>query len=94
MIRTLRITSIIAGILAVSLIASVGVYGTQGDSEVKELLNSLSVVDQYKKAEGSATTDAQNHKSPLVEQAESYVKQMNPPSKRVDSDTPRNTVSG
>ncbi len=79
MIRTLRITSIIAGILAVSLIVPFGVYGVQGDSEVKELLSSPSIVEQYKKAAGDNNTEAQNRKDPLEEMADVFANHINPP---------------
>ena len=82
MIKTLRITSVIAAILAAGFVAFAVVYGFRSDEDIEKFLNSPSIIDQYRRAGGSkGPKDPQN--SPLVVQALAFANYINPPPVRV-----------
>ncbi len=81
MIRTLRITSVIAAIAALVLLVLPVVYGVREDTETEEYLGSATAVEAFKKAAGQKRTKGQNQVSPLVKQAEAFAKYLNPPAK-------------
>jgi len=78
MIKTLRITSVIAVLFAVGMLSLPVVYGVKPDPAVAELLSSPSVVEQFRQAKSQgASADGQT--SPLVKQAEAFALYLNPP---------------
>jgi hypothetical protein len=84
MIKTLRITSVLAGILAIAFLGISVVYGTDNDPEVDELLKAPSAVEEFEKNKGeNARKASANTKSPLVLAAEELAKLINPPKKIV-----------
>jgi len=84
MIKTLRITSVLAGMLAIAFLAISVVYGTDKDPEVDELLKAPSAVEEFEKHKGeNARKASANTKSPLVVAAEDLAKLINPPKKVV-----------
>ncbi len=74
MVNTLRITSIVAGILAVALLSFSTVFGIQkeADPEVVALLQTPSAIDVFQKAHGEQQPVAKNQKPSLVVEAEKY----------------------
>ena len=85
MIKTLRITSILAAVLAITLVGFFIfriVHGAQGNSPVREFLNSPTVVEKFKTAEGDRAKTRSSQISPLVQQAQAIALYLNPPASR------------
>ncbi len=80
MIKTLRITSIIAAVLAAIFLISLVLFGTGSNKKVKQFLNSESVIEKFNKAE-SIKEVAGGQVSPLIIQARDFAKYLNPPAK-------------
>lgn len=78
MIKTLRITTIIAAFLAVGLLAFPVVYGYRGDEEIEKFLKSPGAIERFNKAKG-AKSKTGNQVSPLVRQAVAFSMIINPP---------------
>ena len=81
MIKTLRITSIIAVVLAVVFFVLPAVFGVRGDKEIEQFLNSAGVIEKFKEAKGDKVKDSRHEISPLVKQAEAFALYLNPPPK-------------
>lgn len=81
MIKTLRITSIIAVVLAVVFFALPAAFGFRGDKQIEQFLNSAGVIEGFKDAKGEKSGDNQREVSPLVKQAEAFALYLNPPPK-------------
>lgn len=81
MIKTLRITTIIAAFLAVGLLAFPVVYGYRGDEEIEKFLKSPGAIEKFNKAKG-AKVNTGNQVSPLVKQATLFALIINPPPPR------------
>lgn len=82
MIKTLRITSIVAVVLAaifVIFFVLPVVFGVRSDEHIKELLNSPGVIEKFSKAVGNKATRSGNETSPLVQQAGTFALYLNPP---------------
>jgi type II secretory pathway component PulC len=82
MIKTLRITSILAAVLAVILggfFVFRIVHGISGNEKIKEFLDSPSVVEKFRTAEGNRTKNMAGQRSPLVQQAQAFALYLNPP---------------
>jgi hypothetical protein len=79
MIKTLRITTFIAAILAVGVLAFPVVYGYRGDEQIEKFLNSPGVIERFKQAKGAKRVKVGNQVSPLVKQAIGFGLYMNPP---------------
>jgi hypothetical protein len=85
MIKTLRITSILAAVLAVVLVGFFVfriVRGTRGNENVKEFLSSPNVVEKFKTAEGTRAKNTAGQTSPLVKQAQIFALYLNPPASK------------
>lgn len=82
MIKTLRITSIVAAILAVIFFVFPVVFGVRSDESIEELLNSPGVIEKFNKSADKAKA-TQSQSSPLVQQAEAFALYLNPPKPRV-----------
>ncbi|MBW8040481.1 MAG: hypothetical protein FVQ85_10815 [Planctomycetes bacterium] len=78
MIKTLRITTIIAALLAVVFFAFPVVYGYRGDEKIEKFLNSPGAIEKFNKAKG-AKVKSVNQISPLVKQAAAFGLYLNPP---------------
>jgi len=78
MIKTLRITTIIAAFLAVGLLAFPVVYGYRGDEAIEKFLKSPGAIEKFKKAKG-AKVKTGDQVSPLVKQAALFALIINPP---------------
>jgi hypothetical protein len=79
MIRTLRITSVVAGLLAAGLLAFFSVSGVRGDQEVDRLLKSPTVIEQFAQDKGKPSAAGANPMSRLVEVARDFANVINPP---------------
>jgi len=66
MIKTLRITSIIAAILAGILFVFPVVFGVRGDEQVEQVLSSAGVIENFNKLTGHKVEDGDDRSSPLV----------------------------
>jgi len=90
MIKTLRITSVLAVMLAVAVLATVLGYlrpakfihlnlGVKGDKQVEQILGSPSAVDRFKTQFGSKVPNSEDTTPPLIKQAELLAGIINPP---------------
>ena len=85
MIKTLRITSILAAALAVVLVGFFVfriVHGIGGNENVREFLSSPGVIEKFKTAEGNRTNTIVGQTSPLVKQAQAFALYLNPPASK------------
>lgn len=83
MIKTLRITTIIAALLAVGILALPVVYGYRyhGIEEIEQFLKSPGAVERFQQAKGAKRVKSGNKVSPLVKQAMGFSLYLNPPRK-------------
>ena len=72
MINTLRITSIIAVILAVVLFGFSAVLGVRGDEGRDEILNAPDAIKKFTSAKGAKTRSSGDQVSPIVKQAKAF----------------------
>jgi len=86
MIKTLRITSIIAVVLAGGLLVFPAIFGLRSDKEIEEFLSLPSVVEKFRQARGDEQKTTKDEISPLVAAARAFGKFLNPPA------TPRKVV--
>jgi len=77
MIKTLRITSIVAAILAGVFFVFPVIYGVRSHENIDEFLKSPGVIEKFENASDKAKT-SENPVSPLVEQAEAFALYLNP----------------
>ena len=77
MLKTLRITSLIALVLAVCGVLLIVVFGLRGDADIKGYLQSPGVIKQFEEKSKEADKDAPE--SPLVTQAHEFALRINPP---------------
>ena len=78
MIKTLRITSIIAVVLAAGLFAFPIVFGFRSDAEIERFLSSPTAIDRFQAKDDKADA-SEGQVSPLVEQAKIFALIINPP---------------
>ena len=79
MINTLRITSIIAAILACIFFVFSVVLGDRSDENLEEFLNSPGVIEKFNSTAGNKAENSERQVSPLVQQAEAFALYLNPP---------------
>lgn len=79
MIKTLRITTIIAALLAVVFFAFPAVYGFRGDEKIEQFLKSPGAIEKFHKAKGAKSRNTGGQTSPLVKQAVAFGMYLNPP---------------
>ena len=79
MIRTLRITSILAVALAAVLVVFSVVFGVRGDKDIEKLLGEPNVIEKFSKSAGNKNARSANQVSPLVQQAGAFALYLNPP---------------
>jgi hypothetical protein len=79
MIKTLRITSFLAAILAITFFVTLVVYGVNKDEDIEKYLNFPDVITQFKTAKGNLAKSNDNQISPLVQQAQTFSSILNPP---------------
>jgi len=79
MIKTLRITSIVAAVLAAIFFVLPVVIGIRSDEYTKATLNSPGIIEEFNKAMGNKAKTGQSQISPLVQQAGTFALYLNPP---------------
>jgi hypothetical protein len=79
MINTLRITSVIAVILAGVFFVFPVVFGVRSNQQVNEFIASPGVRERFEQAADSKSKSTENRASPLVQQAEAFALYLNPP---------------
>lgn len=79
MIKTLRITTIIAAGLALVFLILPMFFGGRTNKAIEQFLNSSGVVEKYNMGAEYNAKLSQDHVSPLVTQAEIFVQYLNPP---------------
>ena len=77
MIKTLRITSVVAAILAGVFFVFPVIYGVRSHENIDEFLKSPGVIEKFENASDKAKT-SESRVSPLVEQAEAFALYLNP----------------
>jgi len=78
MIKTLRITSVVAAILAGIFFVFPVFYGVRSDERVDEFLKLPSVKEKFENAADNKTKKGESRESPLVTQAEAFALYLNP----------------
>ncbi|MHC4292760.1 MAG: hypothetical protein ACYSTX_00565 [Planctomycetota bacterium] len=81
MIKTLHITSIIIGILTISIIAFGSFLGDDTDEEAVKFLQSPSAIEKFNAAKDKRVSKRGIETSPLVKEAKAYALYLNPPPK-------------
>jgi hypothetical protein len=79
MIKTLRITSIIAAIAVTVLLVLPAVYGVRSDPKIEAFLKSPGAVDKFTATKGQGPARGESQISPLVKQAADLGHYLNPP---------------
>jgi hypothetical protein len=79
MIKTLRITTIVAAALAAVLFVLVVVFGFRSNGKADKFLSMPSVIEKFKKAAGERLTKNTGQISPLVKQAKLFAFYLDPP---------------
>ena len=85
MIKTLRITSFVAVILAVVFFVFSVVFGVRSDEQVEQFLSSPGVIEKFSKAKGDKDRRSESQISPLVKEAQAFALYLNPPPKKTES---------
>jgi len=78
MIKTLRITSVIAAILAGVFFVFPVIYGVRSDELIDEFLEQPSVKEKFEDVSDNKVKAGESRVSPLVEQAEAFALYLNP----------------
>ena len=94
MIKTLRITSFLAAILAILFFAFLIVYGIQSDQNAEEYIKSQGVIEKFKADSGSKTQNNNNQAYPLVQQAQAFALIINPPKTPRTNNAPQRNNPG
>ena len=79
MIKTLRITSIIAAILAGIVFVFPVVFGGRGNEQMEQLLNSPGAIEKFNEAQADKSVTDESQSSPLIKQAQAFALYLNPP---------------
>ena len=79
MIKTLRITSIVAAVLAIVFFVFPVIFGVRGNEQIEDFLKSAGAIDDFKNAQGNKAVGEESQVSPLVKQAEAFALYLNPP---------------
>jgi len=85
MIKTLRITSVVAAISAVILFIFPVVFGGRSDEHIEGFLNSPSVIEKFNMAMGNEAKTSESQSSPLVQQATAFASYLNPKPKDISA---------
>jgi len=93
MIKTLRITGIVAAVLAAGLLIFPFIFGFRKDAAVEQFLKAPSVVDEFKNAAGRRGKPEKGQTSPLVTEAGLFAEYLNPKPPAITQSSPRQTPS-
>ena len=94
MIKTLRITSVMAAVLAVAFLVFLAVSGIHTDEQIEEFLNSAGVIEKFNKARGGRAADSKGQTPPLVKQAQAFGLYLNPPPAPVKRSSKKSVRAG
>jgi len=78
MINTLRITSVVAAILAGVFLVFPVVYGVRSDQQIEKFLASSGIREKFENAADSRAKTNEDQVSPLVKQAQAFASYLNP----------------
>lgn len=78
MIKTLKITGILAVVSVLALVFLLGTLALRGDEQAKDFLSTGGVIENFQHTD-SGRTKNQNQKSPLVQEAHKFALRLNPP---------------
>ncbi len=78
MVKTLRITTITAALLAAGILIFPAVFGARGDKAIEEFLKSPGAIEKFQRARGDEA-EGEGQISPLVKQARAFALYLNPP---------------
>ncbi len=78
MIKTLRITRVVAVILMGIFFIFLVVFGIRDDERIKRFLDSPGVIEKFENSADSEARISENRVSPLVQQAETFTLYLNP----------------
>jgi hypothetical protein len=78
MIKTLRITTVLAALLAAGFFAFPVFFGSYGDEQIEEYLKSPGAIEEFNQAKGAKVPRAKNQISPLVKEASEFGFYLNP----------------
>jgi hypothetical protein len=81
MIKTLRITTVLAAFLAAGFFAFPVFFGSHGDEKIEEYLKLPGAIEKFNQAKGAKVPRAKNQVPPLVTQAMAFGLYRNPPRK-------------
>jgi len=84
MIKTLRITSFVAVILAVVFFVFPVIFSVRSDEQVEQFLSSPGVIEKFSKAKGDKDRRSESQISPLVKEAQAFALYLNPPPKKTE----------
>lgn len=79
MIKTLRITGVLAVVLAVLFLVLPAVFGVRGDELAEQFLSSPGAIEAFNEAKGQNSEKGDSQVSPLVKEAEAFGLYLNPP---------------
>ncbi len=83
MVNTLRVTSVLAAGLAIALISFSAVYGFRSETNVEELLETPTVLEQLDQGQDTRPQVKSTQESPLVAQAKKFALHLDPPAAAV-----------
>jgi hypothetical protein len=78
MVKTLRITTIIAALLAAGILIFPAVFGARGDKAIEEFLKSPGAIEKFQRARGDEA-EGEGQISPLVKHSRAFALYLNPP---------------
>jgi len=82
MIKTLRITSIVAAGIAAVFVVLLAIFALRGDGEMKDFLARLSAIEKFRGLAKKAPASVEKV-SPLITQARAFALKLNPPKPKV-----------
>jgi len=88
MVKTLRITTITAALLAAAFLIFPAVFGARGDRAIEEFLKSPGAIEQFQRAKGDEAS-GEGQVSPLVKQARAFALYLDPPPPKPAKAAPR-----
>jgi len=92
MVKTLRIASIAAVVLAAAFFVFPAVFGVQREKETEQFLKSPGIIEQLGNADDRKKTPGDSQDSPLVKQAEAFALYLNPPEPKESAEGPARTI--
>ncbi len=79
MVKTLRITSVVAVMIAIAIFALPIKYGVRTDASIENFLSAPGVIEKFKASSGNRKQLPANQVHPLVQQAQAYANIIDPP---------------